>query len=76
MKLGKGVEQLQKDIHYYAILTFARNCGFSKKSAYIVAYALQLDVAVKWKCRKVRRSDGRNAVITPPNIFEFLLSAG
>jgi hypothetical protein len=32
---------MQKDAHYYAILAFSRNCGFTKQSAHKVAYASQ-----------------------------------
>ncbi|HVJ48839.1 DUF6765 family protein [Desulfitobacterium sp.] len=33
---------MKRDAHYYAILAFCRTCGFSKKSAQIIAYASQL----------------------------------
>ena len=32
---------MQRDAHYYAVLAFCRACGFSKDSAYVVAYASQ-----------------------------------
>lgn len=32
---------MQRDAHYYAILAFCRACGFTKKSAHVVAYASQ-----------------------------------
>ena len=32
---------MQRDAHYYAVLAFARGCGFTKKAAHTVAYASQ-----------------------------------
>lgn len=32
---------MQKDAHYYAVLAFARACGFKKEAAHTIAYASQ-----------------------------------